>query len=185
MQFLVDLLPVIAFFAAYKLYGIYVATTVLIVAVVGQTVVTWVRHRKVSRMLLVTAALVLVFGGLTLYLRDPLFIKWKPTVVNCLFAAAFLISEFTPGPNLLERMMSEMVRLPRRDWTGLNLMWVTFFLASGALNLYVAFNYPEAVWVNFKLFGLTGLTLLMALAQGLWLWKRGEFVESPAGQEKA
>jgi len=184
MQFFVDLLPVIAFFAAYKLYGIYVATGVLIVAVVGQTVVTWIRHRTVSKMLLVTAALVLVFGGLTLYLRDPLFIKWKPTVVNCLFAAAFLISEFTPGPNLLERMMSEMVRLPRRDWMGLNLMWVVFFLATAVLNLYVAFNYPEAVWVNFKLFGLTALTLLPMAVVGLWIWRRGEFIEAPAGQKK-
>jgi intracellular septation protein len=181
MQFLVDLLPVIAFFAAYKLYGIYVATTVLIVAVLGQTLLSWIRHRKVSRTLLVTAALVLVFGGLTLYLRDPVFIKWKPTVVNCLFAAAFLISEFTPGPNLLERMLSEMVRLPKRDWTGLNLMWVLFFLATAALNLYVAFNYPEPVWVNFKLFGLTGLTLVVALIQGAWFWRRGEIIE----QQKA
>lgn len=184
MQFFVDLFPVIAFFVAYKIYGIYVATGVLIIAVLGQTLVSWIRHRTVSRTLLITAALVLVFGGLTLYLRDPLFIKWKPTVVNCLFAIAFLGSEFTPGPNLLERMMSEMVRLPRRDWTGLNLMWVVFLLLTAALNLYVAFNYPEPVWVNFKLFGLTALTLIPMAIVGLWIWRRGELIEAPAEQKK-
>lgn len=177
MQFLVDLFPVIAFFAAYKLKGIYVATAVLIVSVLAQALISWVRHRTVSRTLLVTAALVLVFGGLTLYLRDPTFIKWKPTVVNCLFAAAMLGSQFTPGPNLLERMLSEVVRLPRGDWTSLNLMWVAFFLATAALNVYVAYNYPEPIWVDFKLFGLTGLTFVLMAVQGLWIWRRGEFIE--------
>lgn len=177
MQILVDLFPVIAFFAAYKLKGIYVATAVLLVAVLAQTLLSWIRHRKVSRTLLVTAVLALVFGGLTLYLRDPTFIKWKPTVVNVLFAVVFLGSEFTPGPNLLQRSLSEVVRLPRGDWTSLNLMWVLLFLASAGLNLYVAYNYPEDVWVNFKLFGLTGLTLVLMAVQGMWIWRRGEFIE--------
>lgn len=177
MQILVDLFPVIAFFAAYKLQGIYVATAVLIVAVLAQTLLSWIRHRKVSRTMLLVAAMVLVFGGLTLYLHDPTFIKWKPTVVNVLFAVAFLGSQFTPGPNLLERTLSEAVRLPKGDWTMLNVMWVLLFLLSAALNLYVAYNYPEPVWVNFKLFGLTGLTLVLMLAQGLWIWRRGEFIE--------
>ena len=92
MQLLLDLLPVIAFFIAYKMADIYVATAVLIVGVLLQTAYSWIRHRKVSPMLLVSAVLVLVFGGLTLLIHDNTFIQWKPTIVNWLFAAAFLVS---------------------------------------------------------------------------------------------
>lgn len=181
MQFLFDLLPVVAFFLAYKLAGIYVATAVLIVGVLAQTAVSWVRHRKVSPMLLTSATLVLIFGGLTLWVRDPAFIKWKPTIVNWLFAAAFLASQYLRGPTVIQRLLGENVSLQPADWRRLNLMWVAFFLAAGALNLYVAFHFDEATWVNFKLFGLMGLTLAFALLQGLWISRRaGHSGESQA-----
>jgi intracellular septation protein len=178
MQFIVDLLPVIAFFVAYKFAGIYTATAVLIVGVLAQTLVSWFRFRKVSPMLLTTAALVLVFGGLTLYLHDATFIKWKPTIVNWLFAGAFLASHFVRGPTVIQRMLGENVTLEAPDWSKLSLAWVAFFVLSGALNLYVAFNYPEATWVNFKLFGLMGLTLLFAVAQGFWIARKSEQTEA-------
>jgi len=178
MQFVVDLLPVIAFFVAYKLAGIYVATAVLIVGVLAQTAVSWIRFRKVSRMLLTTAVLVLVFGGLTLYLHDATFIKWKPTIVNWLFATVFLGSHFTSGPTVIQRMLGENATLAASDWTRLNLAWVAFFFLSGALNLYVAYHYPEATWVNFKLFGLMGLTLVFAVAQGFWIARKAEHAEA-------
>lgn len=174
MQLLVDLLPVIAFFIAYKLAGIYVATGVLIVGVLLQTVVSWVRHRKVSPMLLTSAVLVLVFGGLTLLIHDAAFIMWKPSIVNWLFAAAFLVSQFLRGPTIVQRMMGENVVLDPASWRRLNLMWVGFFLFAGTLNLYVAYRYDEATWVNFKLFGLMGLTLVFALAQGVWIARKAE-----------
>lgn len=177
MQLLFDLLPVVLFFVAYKLAGIYVATGVLIVAVLAQTLVSWIRHRKVSPMLLTSAVLVLVFGGLTLLVHDAVFIKWKPTLVNWLFAAAFLASQFMKGPTIVQRLMGEKVTLePASLWTRLNLMWVVFFVVVGALNLYVAFNFSESTWVNFKLFGLMGLTFVFALAQGLWLARKSEQV---------
>jgi intracellular septation protein len=169
MQLFLDLLPVIAFFVAYKLAGIYFATGVLIVGVLLQTAVSWFRHRKVSPMLLTSAILVLVFGGLTLLVHDAVFIKWKPTIVNWLFAAAFLVSQFWKGPTLVQRMMGEQVKLEPQLWSRLNLMWIAFFFVAGALNLYVAFHFSEAAWVNFKLFGLFGLTLVFALAQGYWI----------------
>jgi intracellular septation protein len=178
MQFVVDLLPVIAFFIAYKLAGIYVATAVLIVGVLAQTVVSWIRFRKVSAMLLTTAALVLVFGGLTLYLHDATFIKWKPTIVNWLFAVVFLASQFVPGPSVIQRMLGESVTLAAPDWTRLNLAWVAFFVASGTLNLYVAYHYPEATWVNFKLFGLMGMTLAFAVAQGFWIARKADVADA-------
>jgi len=178
MQFLFDLLPVIAFFVAYKLADIYVATAVLIVGVLLQTAVSWIRHRKVSPMLLTSAVLVLVFGGLTLLIHDAVFIKWKPTIVNWLFAAAFLVSQYLKGPTLVQRLMGANVEMPQADWRVLNLAWVGFFIFAGALNLWVAFRFDEATWVNFKLFGLMGLTLVFALVQGIWISRRATETES-------
>jgi len=174
MQLLFDFLPVLAFFVAYLLADIYVATAVLIVAVLIQTAVSFIRHRKVSPMLLISAALVLVFGGLTLWLHDSTFIKWKPTIVNLLLAAGFGVSHFTRGPTIVQRMIGDSVQLDAVDWRRLNLMWIGFFLFSAAANLYVAFNFAEATWVKFKLFGLLGLTLLFVVLQGLWLARRAE-----------
>jgi len=178
MQFLVDLLPVIAFFVAYKLADIYVATGVLIVGVLIQTAASWIRHRKVSPMLLTSAVLVLVFGGLTLLIHDPVFIKWKPSIVNWLFAGAFLLSQYLSGPTIVQRLMGENVTLDDGSWKRLNLAWVAFFVVAGALNLYVAFRYDEATWVNFKLFGLMGLTLVFALAQGVWIARKAEAADA-------
>jgi intracellular septation protein len=173
MQFLYDLLPVVLFFIAYKVAGIYVATAVLIVGVLAQTAISWLRHRKVSPMLLTSAALVLIFGGLTLWIHDATFIKWKPTIVNLLFAGAFLASHFVKGPTIVQRLMGEQIKLePESLWSTLSYMWITFFIVSAVLNLYVAYNYSEATWVNFKLFGLIGLTLIFALAQGYWLGRK-------------
>jgi intracellular septation protein len=181
MQFLFDLLPVIAFFVAYKVWDIYVATGVLIVGVLLQTLVSWIRHRKVSGMLLTSAVLVLVFGGLTLLIHDATFIKWKPSIVNWLFAAAFLASQFVPGPPIIQRMLGENVKLETTDWKRLNLMWVGFFIVAGTLNLYVAYAFDEATWVNFKLFGLMGLTLVFALLQGVWIARKTESADAGKG----
>jgi len=181
MQLFLDLLPVVAFFIAYKLAGIYVATGVLIVGVLAQTAVSWIRHRKVSPMLLTSAVLVLVFGGLTLLVHDAIFIKWKPTIVDWLFAVAFLVSSFWRGQPLVQRLMGEQVQLDAGVWKRLNLLWVGFFAVCGALNLYVAFNFSESTWVNFKLFGLFGLTLVFALLQGVWIARQSETEEAGKG----
>ena len=173
MQMLFDLLPVVFFFIAYKLAGIYVATAVLIVGVLVQTAISWFKHKKVSPMLLTSAVLVLVFGGLTLLIHDATFIKWKPTIVNLLFAGAFLASQFMKGPTIVQRLMGEKMKLePASLWTRLNLMWVGYFVVCAVLNLYVAYNFSEDTWVNFKLFGLMGMTIVFALAQGYWLGRK-------------
>ena len=169
MKFLHDLFPVILFFIAYKLYDFYVATAVIIVATIVQVGYGWMRERKVQKMHLITLALVLLFGGLTLYLQDPLFLKWKPTVVNWLFAAAFLGSHVIGDKPLVERMMSGSVTLDKPVWNRLNLAWVIFFSLMGVVNLYVAFNYSEDTWVNFKLFGMMGLTFLFVILQAFYL----------------
>jgi intracellular septation protein len=171
MKFLFDLFPVILFFATYKFAGIYVATGVAIVATLAQ--VGWVhfRHGKVDKMLWVSLALVVVFGGATLLLHDPTFIKWKPTVLYWLFAAVLLGSALLFKKNLIRAMLQEQVTLPDPLWGRLNLSWVAFFAVMGALNLYVAYNFSEADWVNFKLFGGMGLMFAFIVAQGLLLAK--------------
>jgi intracellular septation protein len=184
MQFLLDLLPVIVFFVVFKIAGLIpalagdpfqslmVATAALIVVTVAQSAWLWLRHRRVSRMQLVTAGLVLVFGGLTLYLQDDLFIKLKPTMVYLLFAAVFLGSELFTELPVVRRMMEGAVALPSSGhWSALNTAWVVFFVALAALNVWVAstWYYDHELWVDFKLFGLMGLTLLFVVTQAAWL----------------
>ena len=169
MQLLFDFFPIIAFFVAFKLAGIYVATGVIIVAVVAQTAIQWLRHRQVSSMALVSAALVLVFGGLTLWIHDEMFIKWKVTAVNCLLAVGFLVSHYLGERPMVARMLGDNVTLPREQWLKLSWMWIGFFLFLATLNLYVAYNFSTDFWVSFKLYGLLGLTLVFALLQGVWL----------------
>jgi intracellular septation protein len=177
MQLLFDFLPVIAFFVAYKLADIYVATTVIIVATVIQVAIHWARTRRVNPMHVVSAGLVLVFGGLTLAIRDAQFIMWKPTVVNWLFAAAFALSFWRRlgGKPLIQRLMSaaeaELALTPEL-WRRLNWMWIVFFVLMGLANLVVFHNFDESTWVDFKLFGMLGLTLVFILLQGAWIATR-------------
>lgn len=169
MKLLFDFLPIVLFFVAYKLADIYVATGALIVATLAQTAWLWLRQRRVETMPLVTAGLVLVFGGATLFLHDPIFVKWKPTVVNWLFALLFVGSRYIGQKTLLERMMGGQLELPGAVWIKLTYAWTIFFLAMGAVNLYVAFAFDENTWVNFKLFGFLGLTVLFILAQAAYM----------------
>lgn len=174
MQLLFDFLPVIAFFVAYKLADIFVATAVIIVATVVQVSIHWLRTRRFNPMHIVSAGLVLAFGGLTLLIRDAEFIMWKPTVVNWLFAAAFLVSFWRRLGDrpLIQRLMSATdaeFSLSPPLWRRLNWMWIGFFVLMGAANLVVFSHFDEATWVNFKLFGMLGLTLVFIVIQGFWI----------------
>jgi intracellular septation protein len=171
MKFLFDLFPVILFFAAFKLADIYVATAVAIAATFAQIGWVWFRHRKVDGMLWVSLGLIVVFGGATLLLRDETFIKWKPTVLYWLFATVLFVSDAFLKKNLIRRMLAEQVTLPEPLWGRLNLAWSLFFALMGVANLFIAFNFPTDIWVNFKLFGGMGLMLAFIFAQGLWLAK--------------
>lgn len=179
MKLLFDFLPILLFFIAYKMSDIYVATGVLIVATLGQTGWIWLRQRRIEKLPLFTAGLVLVLGGATLLLQDPLFVKWKPTVVNWLFAVAFLGSHFIGQKTLLERMMGGQLELPASVWVKLTFAWAIFFFAMGVANLYVAFTFDENTWVNFKLFGMLGLTLVFVLAQAAYLSRHLKLDDTP------
>jgi intracellular septation protein len=169
MKFLFDIFPVLLFFAAFKVWGIYVATAVAIVATIAQVGWSWFRHRKVDTMLWVSLAIIVVFGGATLWLHDETFIKWKPTVLYWIFAAVLLGSVLLFRKNLIRAMMEKQLTLPDPVWQKLNLSWAGFFVVMGAANLYVAFHYPTELWVNFKLFGGIGLMVAFVIAQGLML----------------
>jgi intracellular septation protein len=179
MKVLFDLFPVILFFVAYKFADIYIATGVAIGATFLQ--IGWVhfRHGKVDKMLWVSLGLIVVFGGMTLALRDPTFIKWKPTILYWLFAAVLIGSTLLFGKNLIRAMMEKQVALPEQIWGNLNYAWAGFFAFMGVLNLYVAYNFSEDAWVNFKLFGGMGLMLAFIVAQGLMLSRYMEEKETP------
>jgi intracellular septation protein len=182
MQLLFDFFPVIIFFAVYKIAGVYAATGAIIAAMAVQVAVQWIAKRTVSRMLLISTGLVVLLGSVTLVLRNPIFIQWKPTIVNWLFAAAFLGSQYIGQQNLTRRMMGHAVQLPDSVWRQLNMIWVANFLVLGAANLFVVYNFSENTWVNFKLFGMLGLTLLTAIGQAIWIANHGAAV--PEGNKE-
>ncbi len=170
MKLFFDFLPILLFFAAYKVYDIYTATAVIIVATVVQVGWHWFKNGKVENMHLITLVLVLVLGGLTLLLQDENFIKWKPTIVNWAFALAFLGSQFIGKKNLLQRMLDKQITVSSdKVWTNLNFAWIAFFIVIGIVNLFVAFNFDTNTWVNFKLFGMLGLTLVFVIGQSFYL----------------
>lgn len=176
MQVLLDFLPVIAFAVAYWLTDFQTAVVVIMVAMVIQVGVTWLVTGTVGRMTLTSAVLVVVLGSISLLLKNELIFKWKPTILNWAFAAVFLGSQFIGTRPIVQRLLQsvakEEISLASQDWRTLNLMWVAFFLMSGAANLYVAYNFPEHIWVNFKVFGLLGLTVVFVLMQAAWLARR-------------
>lgn len=183
MQLLIDFFPIVIFFVVYKAAGMYWATAATVAAMAIQMGIQWIRERKVSKMLLISGILVAVLGGITILFRNPLFFQWKPTVVNWLFAAAFLGSGIVGKKNLTERLLGHAVELDAVLWRQLNYIWVANFTFLGAANLFVVYNFSEEAWVNFKLFGMLGLTLLTAVGQALWISTKTS--ESEHGREEA
>lgn len=190
MKFLFDLFPVILFFAAFKLAMVFpqsaatlahlldyqadpkqlpilLATAVTIVATLAQ--ITWVklRHGKVDRMLIASGGIIVVMGSATLYLHDKTFIMWKPTILYWLIATVLFLAELIWSKNLIRSAMEKQMSLPDGVWRLLNHTWAGFFACLGALNLYVAFNYSDETWVDFKLFGILALMVVFVILQTL------------------
>ena len=169
MQFLIEFLPILSFFVAFKFWGVFVATAVMLAMLLAVVAYQWLRHRKVGPMLLVSAGIGLIFGGLTLWLHDQTFVQWKPTVVYWLLAAALLAGGWFTDKPLVQKMMDASLQLPDAAWRTLNTIWAVGFIAIGAVNLYVVYHFSLDTWVDFKAYGLTALTLVFALGQGVWL----------------
>lgn len=171
MKFLFDIFPVVLFFIAFKIYGIFVATAVAIAGTFVQIGWVWFRHRKVDTMLWVSLVIVTVFGGATLMLHDEMFIKWKPTVLYWLFAIILAGGVLVMKKNLMKTLLAEQMQLPDVAWNRMNWSWIGFFVFMGIANLIVAYSFSTDDWVNFKLFGGIGLMLVFVLAQGMMLSK--------------
>jgi intracellular septation protein len=198
VKFLFDLFPIILFFVAYKLgtsfptqaasfatsyLGMFVgdgvvpadqapillATAIAIIASLAQVGWLLARGRKVDAMLWLSVAVIIVFGGATIWLHDETFIKWKPTILYALFAVILIAGRLVWKRNFIRSLLAEQIDLPAPIWERLMWIWVGFFVVIGVLNLWVAFNFSTDTWVNFKLFGLMGLTLVFTLAIGFWL----------------
>ena len=171
MKLLYDFFPILIFFIVFKLYGIYAATASAIIASVLQVGGYWLKHRKFEKMQLITLVLITVFGGATLIFHNPMFIKWKVSVINWLFGLAFLGSQFIGKKNFVQRLLDEKIQLPAPVWQRLNTFWVVYFLALGFINIYVVYHFSTSAWVDFKLFGVLGLTLVFVILQAVYLSK--------------
>ncbi|MCL1160313.1 septation protein A [Shewanella chilikensis] len=170
MKQLLDFLPLVIFFAVYKFYGIYVASGALIAATALQLVVTYLLYRKLEKMHLITFAMVAVFGTLTLVFHDDTFIKWKVTIVYALFALGLGVSQLLNKP-VLKGMLGQELKVADKIWAQVTWYWVSFFIVCGLINIYVAFSLSQETWVNFKVFGLTAVTLLNTIATVVYLFK--------------
>ena len=209
MKLLLDFLPIILFFAVFKYaegntdwaaafatqhFGFMVsggtvgtteapvllATLVVIVGTLAQVVWLKTRRQEVPTMLWVSLALVVVLGGLTVWFHNETFIKWKPSVLYWAMGLAFWLGPIFFGTNLIKKLMGEALELPDKVWQRLNLAWIAFFSFMGLLNLWVAYSYSTATWVNFKLFGSLGLMLVFTLAQGIYLRRHIKDDDGPA-----
>ena len=177
MRQILDLIPLILFFIAYKMDGqslellgyshtfdgIFSATAVLMIASTVQVAMIKLLTGTVEKQLLWLFAVVVVAGSATLILRNDLFIQWKPTVFNWGMAIVLLASLFIGKKSLLERMLGQQLQLPKLAWLRLNQLWITNFTVVGGLNLYVAYNFSQAAWVDYKLYSAFGFTLLLMI----------------------
>lgn len=170
MKQLLDFIPLIIFFALYKMYDIFAATGGLIAATAIQIALTYYLYKKVEKMQLVTFVLVTVFGGMTIFLHDENFIKWKVTIVYALFALGLIVTNFMGKP-LIKGMLGKEITLPDSMWNKINWAWVGFFTSCALINIYVAFNLPTEVWVDFKVFGLLAATFGFTLLTGVYIYK--------------
>lgn len=179
MKFLFDFFPVLAFYLTFnfskstlgEINAMIAATVVLMIATVLQITYTWFKLKKIEKMPLVVLVLALIFGGATIYFRDPAYLIWKVTLVNWLFAIAFAASHFIGEQPIIKHMMSHAIALPENIWRRLSHIWIVFFIALGGINLFVASHVSFETWVDFKLFGIMGLTLAFAIGQGVYLAK--------------
>ena len=170
MKQIIDFVPLIIFFVLYKMYDIYTATGALIAATAIQIALTYLLYRKVEKMQLITFAMVAIFGGMTIFLHDDNFIKWKVTIVYALFAIGLTASQLIGKP-VIKGMLGKEISLPDSVWRNISWVWTLFFVLCAILNVYVAFNLSLDVWVNFKVFGLLIATITLTLLTGLYIYK--------------
>ncbi len=174
MNLIFEFLPLALFLGTFLYKDIYAALVVLMIAMPIGLLIKYVRTGKFDKMYFWSTVLLLIAGALTLYFRNPLFLYWKPTVLYWAVAIAFLGSQFVADKPLVQHFFGlfdgfSLEKITPAHWAKLNIVWVLFFTAAGFLNLYVAYNFEQATWVNFKVFGLTALTFVFMLGQTIWI----------------
>lgn len=174
MNLLFEFLPLILFLGAFLYKDIYFALIVLMIAMPIGLLVKFVRTKKFDKMYFWSTVFLLVAGTMTLYFRNPYFLYWKPTVFYWAVAVVFLGSFWVGEQPLVQRFFGlvegiSLQRITRQQWNKLNFVWVVFFVLAGLLNIYVAYNFSEATWVKFKVFGLMALTFVFIVVQTFWI----------------
>ena len=181
MKQLLEFIPLVIFFIVYKMVDIYAATAALMIGMTITFIYSYYKNgKKAEKMQIITLGMILIFGTLTLILHDDAFIKWKVTLVYAVFSIGLLVSQFIFKKPAVKQMLGKELTLPDHIWNNLNLAWAIFFALLGAINIYIAFNMSQEVWVNFKVFGLLIVTLLFTVLSGLYLYKH-----LPAENEKS
>jgi len=172
MKQLLEFIPLVIFFIVYKMVDIYAATAALMVSMTITFIYSYYKNgKKAEKMQIITLAMILIFGSLTLILHDDAFIKWKVTLVYAVFAIGLLVTQFIFKKPAIKQMLGKEIELPDNIWNNLNLAWAIFFAILGAVNIYVAFYMSQEIWVNFKVFGLLAVTLLFTVLSGIYLYK--------------
>ncbi|MDX2345428.1 MAG: septation protein A [Legionella sp.] len=171
MKLLFDFFPILIFFVCYKLFGIYSATAVAIVMSILQVVIYRIKYQRYEKLHVISLFMILILGGATLFFHNPWFIKWKPTAIYWLTSIVFLGSAYIGKKPIIQKIMETNITLPEKIWRRLSHAWSVFFAAMGIANLYIAHHYDTDTWVNFKLFGGAGCTLLFVLLQAFYLAK--------------
>ncbi|MFM2479972.1 septation protein A [Celerinatantimonas sp. YJH-8] len=171
MKQLIEFFPLIVFFIVYKLYDIYLASGALILATGVMLVIYYLVYHRIEKMHLITFLAVAVFGGLTIALHNDVFIKWKVTVIYTLFTIILLVSQFGFNAPVLKKMLGKEIELPQKIWNRLNLSWAIFFAICAITNLFVAFGMSQQAWVDFKVFGLFGATLLFTIGTVVYMYR--------------
>ena len=171
MRQLLDFIPLIVFFIVYKKVDIFYASGALMITTALSMLAIYLIYKKIEKSSLITLVIVIIFGGLTLIFHSDLFIKWKVTVIYAIFSLALLVSQFFTQKPLIQRMLGKEIHLANEVWNKLNLSWAIFFAICALVNIYVAFWLPQDVWVNFKVFGLTVVTLIFTIFSMVYICK--------------
>ena len=181
MKFFLDFFPIVLFFVAFKVAGIFIATAVAIAATLVQIAWLYRKNGHVEPMQWVSLVIIVLFGGATLITQDETFIKWKPTILYWLMGGVLLVGHAFFNRNFLRMLMGSQLNLPDPVWRKLMFSWAGFFVVMGVINLWIAYNFDTDTWVSYKLFGGMGLMLLFILAQALFLSRH---IQEPAPDEQ-
>ncbi|MWP45942.1 inner membrane-spanning protein YciB [Gilliamella sp. Pas-s27] len=171
MKQLLNFIPLVFFFIFLTMYDVFVGVQALMIAATVCFLLILILYRKIDKIELISYLMIMVFGGFTLYMRDPNIIKWKVTIINFLFAMALLVSQFIFKKNLLQKMLSKEIQLDINIWNKLNLLWVVFFILCGTISLGATYYTTDNFFWIFKVFILPGASLLLSLISGIYIYK--------------